>query len=209
MKVGQRGLFLTYKPVLDGKFLPDTPRSIILHSKSTVDLLIGFTANETMAFSVDLKDTKSIPEFNEKFLITLPRLEFNYEFSSEIYKNMSAEVKTFYFGKEITEDDVYKIINLQSDVLFNYNLDFVAKSNAKHDDSKTYYYRFSVDDKLNALKMITNTTHIPGTTHFDEICYLFRCNYLNKIYESLEATSATRQIIKTMAKLWTDFAKEG
>lgn len=124
---------------------------------------------------------------------------------------MSSEVKSFYFGpnSRITKNDVPKIIDLISDILFNYNIDYSAKAHSRNLNSKTFYYKFSVDDELNVLKILTNSTSFPGAGHFDEICYLFRCNYVNEIYESLERDNSAYKMIKTMTKLWSNFAKFG
>lgn len=134
-----------------------------------------------MVFSTDLKDPKYIPAFDKKFLITFPRTDFLFYFNSEIYKTMSSEVKSFYFGpnNQITKDDVPTIIDLISDFLFNYNIDYSAKVHSRN--SKTFYYKFQIDEKLNFLKIQNNLTEFPGTGHFDEICYLIRCNIINEI----------------------------
>lgn len=89
---------------------------------------------------------------------------------------MSSEVKSFYFGPDskIIKNDVSTIIDLISDILFNYNIDYAVKAHSMNRNSKTFYYRFSVNEKLNFLKILSNTTSFPGAGHFDEICYLFR-----------------------------------
>lgn len=124
---------------------------------------------------------------------------------------MSSEVKSFYFGQnnQITKDDVPAIIDLISDFLFNYNIDYSAKSHSRNINSKTFYYRFSIDDKLNVMKILSNTTDFPGSGHFDEICYMFRCNLVNEIYDRLDRKSEAYKMIKTMTKLWSNFAKFG
>lgn len=94
-----------------------------------------------------------------------------------------------------------------SDIFFTYGIDKTVKYLSKR--ANTFYYRFSVDGALNHFKSIVKLTHIEGTAHADELCYLFKCKVLGDVYENLEEESIERKVITNMAKLWTNFAKYG
>lgn len=95
-----------------------------------------------------------------------------------------------------------------SDIVFRYAVDRTVKYLSKR--ANIYYYKFSVDGKLNLFKVTQNFTMFEGAQHGDEICYIFKCNNaLKDVYNSLSDESIERKSIKNMVKLWTNFAKYG
>lgn len=93
-------------------------------------------------------------------------------------------------------------------MVFAYPADRTAKSNFIKGHGKIYYYRFGVDDFLNTAK-ISSEIIIGGAGHNDEICYIFKCADMSEIYEKLNSDYTAYKTVKTMSKLWADFAKYG
>lgn len=108
---------------------------------------------------------------------------------------------------EVNNETLPAYVDMLSDVFFTYGIDKTVKYLSNR--ANIYYYRFSVDGALNHFKMIVNLTHIDGTAHADELCYLFKCKILGNVYENLDDESVERNVIKNMAKLWTNYAKYG
>jgi len=87
-----------------------------------------------------------------------------------------------------------------------YGIDKATKLHASKSSGKTYYYRFSMDTKFNLFKNVLNVT-LPGTSHADELCYLFRCHLNPTLYDNVERDSVEFKTLKRITKLWVNFAK--
>lgn len=57
--------------------------------------------------------------------------------------------------------------------------------------------------------MIVPGTTLKGASHADELCYLFKCQFLDKLYETLPRDSLEVRSIKLLTNLWANFAKYG
>lgn len=139
-----------------------------------IDMMIGYTTQELVAMLPESKDPSSLGPFFERFDMNFPRNEFIFDYDSDVYQAMSAEVRGFYFPRwDIVDvESANDYIDLFSDATFAYALDLVARTNSKN-GRDTYYYRFGVDDELNLAKVLANVT-TGGSAHADELCYIFR-----------------------------------
>lgn len=81
------------------------------------------------------------------------------------------EIREFYFTNEIDPIDAY--VDLASEINFAHFIQMSARKQAKASTGNTFLYRFSVDSKFNFLKKLFKIKST-GTSHGDDICYLFR-----------------------------------
>lgn len=96
--------------------------------------------------------------------------------SVQEYRLMAEEIRYHYFDTRlINETTLYEYSKLFSDTGFNYGINRAAQLHGSSSSGKTFYYRFSVDGRLNWMKLTTiaNELSLPGATHADDIYYAF------------------------------------
>lgn len=89
---------------------------------------------------------------------------------------MAAQIRTHYYGNQpIDATTLYARSAQVSEVDFAYSIDRSAKLMAAASSGRTFYYRFSVDGRLNAFKITTIATQLGfgGATHSDDAFYVF------------------------------------
>lgn len=76
--------------------------------------------------------------------------------------------------------------------------------------------RFSADLKLFFMEDVLGLNLRSKVSHFEELCYLFRCDFLRKVYEEVkqnektdEKCSKTVAVINSFTGFLTNFAKTG
>lgn len=106
--------------------------------------------------------------------MNFPRNEFIFDYESDVYQAMSAEVRGFYFPRNdvVDAESASEYVDLFSDASFAYTANLLARGNSEKEYS-TFYYRFDVDDVLNVGKVLADVS-IGGAAHCDELCYIFR-----------------------------------
>lgn len=108
------------------------------------------------------------------------------ESGSEIDTRLANNLRTFYFGENGTVDNekLNEFIEMLSDMWKV--VDMIDRPNllAANSDSETFYYRLSVNLKLNQQKVSFNIS-LPGSSRADELCYLFRCKINPKLYDDV------------------------
>lgn len=157
----------------------------------------------------EIKNPILMAPFLERFDMNLPRNDFLLKYDSDAYQEISKKVKEIYFpqGNVINTESALQLVDLFSDSSFAYSLDFLAKNNYKN-KFKTFFYVFGVTDVLNVAKIIANIT-IGGAAHGDELCYIFKCSEITEVYDEIKKDSVAYKSIKSMTKLWSNFAKYG
>lgn len=77
-------------------------------------------------------------------------------------------------------------------------------------------FRFAVDLKLNFFRKFANATRldIPGATHTEDMCYIFRLSELDNLideteYDRLTNAAPEGQMSKILIKLIANFAEFG
>lgn len=155
------------------------------------------------------KNPTLIAPFFERFDMNFPRNDFIFEYDSDVYQNMSKIVKEFYFprGDIIDTESALQLVDLFADWSFSYPMEQVARNNYQN-DFNTFFYVFGVTDVLNIAKILANVT-IGGAAHGDELCYIFKCAELVDAYNDIKEDSIAYKTIKSMTKLWSNFAKYG
>lgn len=96
---------------------------------------------------------------------------------------MAAKVRQHYFGdRPIDGHTLYEYSTLFGDVFFTYGIQLAVRLQAAASTGRTFFYRFSVDGRLNEYKLATlaGQLQFPGATHADDKFYLF--GYLSRIF---------------------------
>lgn len=89
---------------------------------------------------------------------------------------MSAKIRNHYFDtRPIDESTLYEYSTVYSDASFNVGISRAVEMHGSNSSGKTFFYRFSVDGRLNGAKLqtIANQLSLPGATHADDFYYVF------------------------------------
>lgn len=89
---------------------------------------------------------------------------------------MSETIRNHYFDtRSIDETTLYEYARVYSDTTFNFGINQAAQLHGSTSSGKTFFYRFSVDGRLNGMKLPTLAYQqsLPGATHADDLYYVF------------------------------------
>ncbi|XP_058054610.1 esterase B1-like [Anopheles bellator] len=117
------------------------------------------------------------------------------------------EVRQYYFHDQPIGHDTYlQLMDLMSDVGFNFAASAVAELQSRYQQgAPQYFYRFAFDSELNeARKLFAIPDGVPGACHADELSYLFSGSTYTAQVEPDSAEARGREM---MCRLWTNFAK--
>ncbi|CAH2107819.1 unnamed protein product [Euphydryas editha] len=204
-----RGLPAKFLPVVEKKFphveafIDEEPEKILVEGKvNRLPLMIGYNSGEGLIL-VKYHVTR-LDVYNKEPSYYVPR-ELVERITKTQLKNFGDRIKRFYVGnKNITENDLSTICDIQTDINFAYNAQRFA--HLYTDCESTYFYRFNLVTELNVIKIDLGLTHLKGASHADELFYIFY-NYLNK--NAYQNNQKLRDIVYRVTKMWTDFAKTG
>lgn len=181
-------------------FLTDSPYNLILKdSFQKVPIIAGFNSVEGFMFAGKENDT-TIAKLD--FYKALPR---DLTFSSEIEKTETAKrLKYFYMrDKKITRETLADFAKYEGDSSITYPVISTIDLLSKKMDQPIYAYKISYDGWLNLAKWFFGFFKYPGTTHADELFYMF------KVKVTLPLTFIENKFIDKITNLWTNFAKFG
>ncbi|KAJ6641664.1 Esterase B1, partial [Pseudolycoriella hygida] len=215
----RKELELIWAPVIERKnaikpFIQTSPEDILdkkLNNK--IDTMFGYTSAEMLfLISEEVNNPKLLEPFDKTFQLQLTRNRVETYYDGDEYKQLAKEIRNFYFKEDapISNETLAEYNDLMSDLFMIYGIDKSARAHAKHSNGgKSYYYRFSVEGRLNAFKAMFKTESMSGASHGDELCYLFRCRMFEEVYANITADSLEMKTIRAVTKLWTNFAKSG
>ncbi|XP_063532165.1 bile salt-activated lipase-like [Cydia strobilella] len=183
--------------------ITDLPYNIIQKKKLNISIIYGSNSKEGL-FRAGKETPASLNEKNGRYLFASD-LEFKTELEAE---EAAKEVKEFYFGEEYI--DMSKILNM-SDLYTHlyYETPLLIESEVliKNTDKPIYNYYFDYAGSRNIVKVMSGYRNSEGACHADDLFYLFKPefwpNYMG-IWNKKD-----NEIIDTMTKLWTNFAKYG
>lgn len=120
-------------------------------------------------------------------------------------------IKKFYFGDEIiSEKNVDKLVKFFTADLFMYSIVVLSRMIAARNINKVYLYKFSCKSKRNIVTKVFDGTNVLGdkihVSHADDLAYIFP---MKVSQEDVDKNSKEYQMIETVTKLWTNFAKFG
>ncbi|RZC40939.1 esterase [Asbolus verrucosus] len=185
-------------------FLTEEPIKIILSGNyNKVPLIIGYTSREGMLLEV-IQEDKSNLQVTTNFEDAIPH-SYNIKRGSVISKHVADKIKEFYYGsEEPTNKDMEKFHILITDSYFLEAIYRAAKLHAQTSSAPVYFYRISLETRLNFFKNLANIK-APGVCHGDDLGYLFK----TMISPEIEPDTIEEKSIKKFTKLWTNFARSG
>lgn len=192
------------------------PDELLKTHNFNIPILLGFNSQESIS--------EIIPFLNNPLLLKLLEDDFkfmvpfqdgcSYEFKSKTYKRLAEIIKQKYFPGKIDEMSIKPFINYATD-LQTYPIYHFIKRISKVNQNTSFVYKFNYRGQLNAnLRTSTQGTSIQvnGTAKGDELCYLLRCEPLNRVYASMlehEYDGSDKLLIKEVTTLWANFIKYG
>ncbi|XP_029158362.1 esterase E4-like [Nylanderia fulva] len=206
-----------FTPTVDSEssnpFLPENPLQL-LRNGITVPIIFGYNSQEgnyfinSLSFRVNEETLKEINSDFEKAIyprilrqlpqlgITVPELRSLYFGNGTVSKETIMDLSDF-----IGDQYIYRGIMQAIDTQMNSNV--VNQS--------TYLYRFSYESETSLLKNLFIAYSLPGTSHFEELGYLFYPHVIGLRHYVRPFAHGTPdyKIMEYLTQMWTDFAKTG
>ncbi|KAJ8704760.1 hypothetical protein PYW08_012080 [Mythimna loreyi] len=181
--------FYDFRPCFDGEYISKTP---IMRNLQNIKLMVGGTSLEALYFFY----------YEDGY----DRFDFVTELNKAVSVSKMADssdaidvVKLFYL-----DNLKINVIDFQSDLTFNFPIERTVRYYVQN-RCTVYQYLFTYDGQRNFMKVRENIT-TPGSTHADELGYLFDMPLLEA---QGDPTVEDQVIIDRMTLLWTNFAKYG
>ncbi|XP_065341511.1 esterase E4-like [Cloeon dipterum] len=177
----------------DKMLLPDVP------------IMTGVTTHEAMLNMILLRPLNVTKEFTENRDFYVPRL-LGLKRNTSQFENAWKQISAYY--KSMPVDEMEQYLLMASDAQFTLGVDqlvreTVAKENRK---SPVFYYQLSYNGSITSLIKSRVPTNRTGTSHGDDLGYLFTMN----ISDSWQrAPARDRAFISQITTLWANFAEKG
>lgn len=184
-----------------------------------IPIMIGYNSREAIEMCDRYLQRPQFLTFADRdFLVLLPiRTKYHFEIHDDVYQNVIDDIKQFYFDEgyvKISKPGEY--ITYLGDIMSFYSIDYTVRKYTNESKSDVYYYMFDYSGELNLRKKYTleNSVTMDGTWGAalgDELCYLFVCNKIRKVYKRLleDEDSEEIKVIRNMVRMWANFAKSG
>ncbi|XP_020283640.1 esterase E4-like isoform X4 [Pseudomyrmex gracilis] len=207
---------LMFTPSMDAEssnpFFPE-PIQNYINRGVKVPFMLGFTKEE----GIFLVDSNFMGNFTkEDFEKT------NADFKTIVHPTILSEIakipmtveelRSLYFGdKPVSEENLSNLIDYFTDMVFVRGTMKTTEIQAKLKSNNTYLYRFSyASEKPTVLRAAMKTTIKGGTSHAEDICFLFSSDVLDKFGLSAPTPGSNDyKMIEYMTDLWTNFSKTG
>lgn len=210
-KDNERIMLFTFVPTVDlpvpgvETFLPAPAIQLINEGRhKAVPFLSGFNNNESIlhSFFMNYFDENVARKLDGAWNLTiLPELRLPANGSRN--EEALQELRNFYMdGKPLTNATMQGFMNMLTDIAFAEGIYYSLRKMAEYNTAPLYEYSFILDDILNAGKAESNTTY-GGAGHGDDLGYIFRMSFLNKV----PVNSSAYRERERMVHLWTNFAK--
>ncbi|XP_052751587.1 juvenile hormone esterase-like isoform X2 [Galleria mellonella] len=203
-----RGLPLLFTPVIEKKF--DNVKSFLsvdpLDALVTGDIgkfpiITGYNSSESISMIGVIRKKANFRSKHPEYLV--PK-EIMYKVSTEKMKEFGECIKRFYVGdKDFTAEVIEAQIDMLSDIYYIYNNSRFVHLYSKS-DQPIYQYVLDYDTDLNSFKKLFGMSHVKGMCHTEDLLYLFSSKSTKELYKEQERV---RELVFTLTKLWTNFAK--
>ncbi|XP_049860475.1 venom carboxylesterase-6-like isoform X1 [Schistocerca gregaria] len=184
----------------DGSFLPKHPRELEPHT--AIPWMTGANQDEGYLFAAACIPNKQLLEDLTQDGERLFPLSLSYDGEPEA-DFVTKKIKDFYFSNG--EVSVSKLSELYTDGLFIWNGEEAIRK--YKDTAPVYYYLLSYKGKYRMTKYLGGGDLDLGVAHGDDLFYLFSNNPYYPT--SGDMPKEDYEMVKTITKLWTDFAKTG
>ncbi|XP_057336605.1 juvenile hormone esterase-like [Microplitis mediator] len=201
-----------FVPSVDSKskspFL-EIPINEAVKSGIKVPHILGHNSQESIFFLADLLRSTSYAEreANQEKLLLHPNGK---KFLN--HRNVTVgDVKKFFMGsREIKPKNVYEFLNLVSADFFIFNIHDTLEIQSSVPGVPTYFYKFDHYSKETSVEQKLIGTDLEGTSHSEDLFYLFNAKILKDLGIEAPASYPTERIIQQrFLELWTNFAKTG
>ncbi|KYM82670.1 Esterase FE4 [Atta colombica] len=193
------------------RFLPEQPIDLIRKGKfHKVPLIAGVTKNEfdgVIAYinqQHQLGNDSMVNDLNKDWYRLAP-INFMYERDTPRSKNISAELRQFYFGDQPIGPDTYdSLAHINSDSIVIFPLHRAVKLIAENTDQPVYLYMSSYVGRYSFV--MWNETTPNGVAHHDDLQYLF---FMKVKFPFLQNDDPEIPIMELMTSMWSNFVQTG
>lgn len=183
------------------KFLDESPPSLVLKGDfAHIPILAGFTSSEGIETARDFPNSLKYRLDHIEFNVTR---ELKFILPSKDVLNIGEKVLKFYFDDvKLTPNNFQKVITLNTDIAFVYNIRRFLRHVSKY--SPAFMYRFDIETERNFTKKQYKMECVEGVCHSDDLFYLFNVTCLD-----VPLTVDTKRLIEKVVSFWTNFARNG
>nr|AHJ81338.1 carboxylesterase [Locusta migratoria] len=195
---------IPFRPAVEGEgresFLPRHPLELKPHT--AVPWLVGVNHDEGLVLGAASISNKQLVEDLKHDAERLLPLSLSYSGTPKA-DMITKKIKEFYFPNG--EISTNKISELYTDALFVWNTDEAIRK--YKNTAPVYYYVLSYRGKYRMSKVFGGGDLDLGVAHADDLFYLFSNN--SYYPTSGKMPKEDYEVVKTITKLWTNFAKTG
>lgn len=194
-----------------GVFMGELPLKIYKKGKinKNVQIMMGFNSLESIhELEGFVNNRKLLTYLNYNFQYLLPFEGRKDEYESQRYRKIRRKIMDFYFvNGTIRQQSLKRYAKYLSDQVI-YPVLRQARLHTETTRNHVYLYRFKHKGSLNIVWDTTlSNLNLTGATAGDEICYQFRCKYLDHVYNTIDENES--YFIKKIARLLANFVKFG
>lgn len=173
-----------------------------------VPIIAGINSEKGIVMLNDVMMNQTLIDFiNEDFELCIPS-NIEYPYGSEQSRELASSIRQFYFdGENITNTKLQSFVEFIRETQYSFAVDQWIRFHKRREDSnKLYYYVFSFEGDLNWFKL-TNNIDFPGTSHNDELGYIFVTNETRSKLENLDSRS--KRMLNILQTVLTNFIHTG
>ncbi|XP_059061377.1 juvenile hormone esterase-like [Achroia grisella] len=180
----------------------DPVNAIASGNVSKIPVLTGYNSLEAIMMIGTIRKKAEFRSKNPDYLVP-KEIVFN-NVSAEKLKEFGNRIKKFYVGDgEFNDDTIEAQIHMLSDYHYTYSINRFTYLYSKT-DQPIYNYVLDYNSDMNLFKKMLKVKHIKGMCHAEDQFYLFSNKSTTDIYKAQENI---RNMVYTLTKLWTNFAK--
>ncbi|CAK1580354.1 unnamed protein product [Parnassius mnemosyne] len=172
-----------------------------------IPILVGFNYREGIYGIPKIMQNKDkLKKLKENMEYSIPS-DIEYPLGSKISKDLAKSISQYYFNSDLSNFTLNNIVDLISDSQYIYSIDsWIKKYKKVNGSNSVYYYMFNFDGDLNWSKINYNID-FPGTSHADELGYIF---ITKKTKDMLNKIDCNSHLVKNiMTTLFSNFIKFG
>ncbi|KAK7793003.1 hypothetical protein R5R35_013184 [Gryllus longicercus] len=207
----QQRALIAFPPSVDGRFLAEEPCALVAkRSGAAVRTMAGFNSAEGIISIALARFKGGMAEFDAGLTegrgLCLPCEPC--PASRSTLRRWAAETRRhFLAGQPLAEDTLQGYVAYSTYNMFFRGILDAVRARAKSSTVPHFFYEFDVQSELNFAKMLFGGQEINGSSHADELGYLFH----NKLQPSHDFANDSVEVMtrQRLLKLWTNFAKTG
>ncbi|XP_004933450.1 juvenile hormone esterase [Bombyx mori] len=184
-----------------------------------IPIMIGYNTRESIEMMERyLRKPQYLTFADRDFLMMFPiRVDYHFELNTNVYYEAIQEIKDFYLEEGYVKiSKPGEFMTYMTDINTFYSVDYAVRRYLNESSAQIYYYAFDYSGDLNMRKqnILKDAMILEGTwgaSIGDELCYLFVCKPIIKTYLKAlaEEDSEEIKVLKSMVRMWTNFAKTG